>query len=558
MPNKQRIKLTYFFFIFIFFIISLKIFYLQVFRSDFFKGLAQNQHYRLLRISGKRGKIFDRSKRVLASDISRYSIFADPALISKKEQTAKKLSQDLDLSEQDLLLRLKKDKRFVWVKRKVSWEDKERIKSLDLPGVQFIREEKRFYLHDDLAASVLGIVGIDNRGLEGLEAFYDSYLQGKDGFIRVLQDSARKEIILSPQAIIPQEGADIELNLDAQIQYWTEKYLKETIKTYQAKSGSAVVMDALGGQILALANYPAFDPNDLESVTQAAMRNRAIADIFEPGSVFKVVTLIAAIDEKKFSDEDKIFCEDGKFKIPGTILNDWRPYGELSFKEVFMKSSNIGVAKIATSLEPEVFDRYVRKLGFGKPSGIDLSGETKGLVKPLSQWSNTSPYIMPIGQEIGVNLLQLARVFAVVVNGGYLVKPEVVKSICSRGFCKQIRPVRKKVLSSSTAKRAKEILIEVVEKGTGKLAIVEGIKIGGKTGTAQKYDPKIRRYSPSKYRATFVGFIADLKQPLVIGVTVDEPRKSHFGGVVAAPVFRKIAQELIKYMEIDEAKKPLP
>ena len=230
----------------------------------------------------------------------------------------------------------------------------------------------------------------------------------------------------------------------------------------------------------------------------------------------------------------------------------------LSFKEVFMKSSNIGVAKIATSLGPEVFDRYVRKLGFGKLSGIDLLGETGGLVKPPSQWSNTSPYIMPIGQEIGVNLLQLARVFAVVVNGGYLVKPTVVKSICSRGFCKQIRPVKKKVLSSSTAKRAKEILIEVVEKGTGKLAIVDGIKIGGKTGTAQKYDPKIRRYSPSKYRATFVGFIADIKQPLVIGVTVDEPRRSHFGGVVAAPVFRKIAQELIKYMEIDEVKKPLP
>jgi len=547
--SKRTIS-VYLSFVILLFLICTRIFYLQVFRRNFFQNLAQDQRYRLINLQGKRGDILDRQRRILAKSISCYSVFADPALIDNPEATAEAFSINLDLSKEILLFNLRKKKRFVWIKRKISWEEKEKIKALKLDGVGFIREEKRFYPQGNLSAAVIGIANIDNQGLEGLELGYNDYLSGKDGWVRVLKDSASREIILSPQIITPQEGADIILSLDAQIQYWVEEYLEGTIKSFKAGSGSVVVMNALNGEVLALANYPSFNPNELGKVLPKQMRNRAVADIFEPGSVFKVVTLLAAVNEDKFTDQDKFFCENGKFKIPGTILHDWKSYGELSFREVFMKSSNIGVAKIAQALTPDVFSSYLKRLEFGCLSGIDLPAEAKGLLKPIDKWSRTSAFIIPIGQEIGVNLLQLARTFAVVANGGYLVTPHLVTSICSQGFCESV-PIkdRKKIIPTSAADRAKEILISVVSEGTGKRAQVKGRKIGGKTGTAQKYDSKIKRYSFSKYRATFVGFIADLNPPIVIGVTIDEPKRSHFGGVVAAPVFKNIAQKVISYIE---------
>lgn len=551
--NKKYNKRTtsiYFAFIILFLVISARIFYLQVFRSNFFQSLAQNQRYRLIKLQGRRGDILDRKQRILSKSISCYSVFADPLLVSNPEMTADILSTNLDLFKESLIFKLNKKKRFVWVKRKISWEEKEKIKAFKLDGVGFIRDEKRFYPQGTLLASVLGIVSIDNQGLEGLEFFYNDYLRGKDGWVRVLKDSVSREIIFSPQIISPQEGANIVLSLDAQIQYWVEEYLGEAIKDFKAASGSALVMNALNGELLALANYPSFNPNELGKILPEQMRNRAVSDMFEPGSVFKIVTLLAAVNEDKFMDQDKIFCENGKLKIPGTILHDWKAYGELSFREVFMKSSNIGVAKIVQALGPEVFSSYLKRFEFGHRTGIDLPAEAKGSVKQIDKWSRTSPYIIPIGQEIGVNLLQLARTFAIVANGGYLVTPHVVASICSRGSCESMSlKTRKKVIPTSAANRAKDILISVVSEGTGKRAQVKGRKIGGKTGTAQKYDPEIKKYSPSKYRATFVGFIADTNPPLVIGVTIDEPKRSHFGGVVAAPVFKKIAQKVISYTE---------
>jgi cell division protein FtsI (penicillin-binding protein 3) len=270
--------------------------------------------------------------------------------------------------------------------------------------------------------------------------------------------------------------------------------------------------------------------------------------MFEPGSVFKAVTLVAALGQNKFNDNDQIFCENGSFKIPGSTLHDWKPYGTLNFKEVFKKSSNIGVAKIANQLGRQTLYVYIKKMGFGEKTGIDLPGEVSGTVKPVSAWSNTSGYIIPIGQEIGVNLMQLVRAFAVIANGGYLVKPHVVKSIYSQTFYKDFSYQPKRVISQATATHARNILVEVVNDGTGKLAAIGGVRIGGKTGTAQKYDPVIKRYSPTQYRASFIGFISDLNPPLVIGISIYEPKKSHFGGVVAAPLFKKIAEMCIKYL----------
>ncbi|MDD5194353.1 MAG: penicillin-binding protein 2 [Candidatus Omnitrophica bacterium] len=547
--NRPRIQYIYYFFILLFLVLASRIVYLQVFRRNFLQHLAQSQYYRLIPLEGRRGKIFDARQRVVATAINTYSIFADPSIIKLPSESARILASNLNLPYKQVYERLRKKKRFVWLKRKVSWLQKEEIRSFKLKGVGFIREGKRFYPQETLASSLLGIVDIDNKGLDGLELFYDDYLRGKNGFARVLQDSNSREVLISPQIIAPKEGADTTLTIDAQVQYWVEYYLEETIKKFGAKEGSVVVMNAANGEIIALANYPFFNPNNLEGYSADSRRNRAVCDMFEPGSVFKMVTLVAAVESNKFSDTSTIFCENGKFKIPGSTLHDWRPYGVLTFKEVFKKSSNIGVAKIANSLGKSAIYRNIKRLGFGEKTGIDLPGEVPGKVKPLKNWSNTSGYIMPIGQEVGVNLIQLVRAFAVVANGGYLVKPHVVKSINSDFFLKNTLIEQRRVVSAPVAQRAKEILIAVVDDGTGALARVEGLRIGGKTGTAQQFDVKSGRYSATDYRASFIGFVSSIEPPIVIGVTVKEPRKSHFGGVVAAPLFKKIAEKTVKYLE---------
>lgn len=544
---RLRINYIYAFFLFLFILLSLRIVYLQVFQKEFFQHLAQNQYYRLIPIDGKRGTILDRQERILAKGITSHSIFADPSFIKDPANTATLLAQTLNVPADALRERLSKKKRFVWVKRKVSWPEKEKIKALKIKGVGFLREQKRVYPQEILAGPLLGLVDIDNKGLDGLELAYDDYLRGKSGMVRVLQDSSSQAIIVSPTLLAPKEGFDVQLTIDAQIQYWSELYLEESIKKFAAREGSVVVVDAGSGEVLALANYPFFNPNSPAGVSAEVMRNKAVCDMFEPGSVFKVVTLIAALEEKKFKETDTFFCENGAYKIPGSILHDVHPYGMLTFREVFMKSSNIGVGKIANALGMETFCRYVKKLGFGERTGIDIPGEIKGVMKPLKNWSNTSSYMIPIGQEVGVNLVQLMMPYLAVANGGFMVKPHIVKQIDMQGTIKETPIEKRRIFSAATSERAKNILIAVVDSGTGMLARVEGVKIGGKTGTAQTYDVAAHRYSSSSYKSSFVGFISGIDRPVVIAVSISDPERAHYGGVVAAPVFKKIAEKVINY-----------
>ncbi|MCF7873900.1 MAG: penicillin-binding protein 2 [Candidatus Omnitrophica bacterium] len=539
-----RFDTIYLLFVFLFLILFVKIISLQIYRQDFFDQLAKEQHYGLFQIQGKRGKIIDSNRDVLAKSIYFYSVFADPLFVDNKNKFAEILSTKLNISKERLIGRLnKKKRRFVWVKRKINWKQKKDIENLNLAGVGFIRENQRFYPEKSLFSSVLGIVDIDNNGLEGIELYYDQYLRGKKGWARVLRDSTSQHLILTPSLVELQKGADLVVTLDTRIQYWVKQYLKETIKKYRAKKGSVVVMNAQNGEILALANS---NSSGLNNDKFYFRKNSAVTDMFEPGSVFKVVTLAAAISQKR--SFDKIDCEQGRFKIPGTVLNDWRPYGDLSFQEVFYKSSNIGVAKIATTVGYKKIYNYIKKMGFGQKTGIDFPGESQGRLMHVDKWSKTARYIVPIGQGIGVNLLQLVRAFAVIANGGDLVTPHLGKELCAKGLCRAIEYDRKKnILSARVANQAKRVLIKVVEQGTGKRAKIDEERIGGKTGTAQKFDSKLGRYSSSKYRANFIGFIDSSKKPIVIGVTIDEPKRSHFGGVVAAPLFKKIAKKIISY-----------
>ncbi len=548
-----RIYFVYFVFSLLFFSLALRIIYLQIIKRKDFLALAKSQHSKVIAVKGERGKIFDCNNRVFATNIVVYSVYMDPKFVKDKKKTVETLAKELNLRAKDILGKLSTSRRFVWIRRKISLKEKERLERLSLKGVYFLREYKRFYPQGALASHILGGVDIDNKGIEGVELFYDKFLRGKEGLVSVLKDSASRSLYTYPQILYANRGLDLILTIDVQLQYWAESYLKETIDKYLARAGSVIVIDPYTGEVLALANFPTYDPNHINRASSDETRNRAIGDIFEPGSVFKIVTLVGSLDRKIFSLDDKIYCENGRFKIPGSILHDWKPYGELTYKEVFKKSSNIGVAKIASRLGANVLYSYIRRMGFGQKTGIDLPGEAKGILKDPQAWSNTSPYIIPIGQEIGVTVLQLARAMCVIVNGGYLVRPHICKQFRgSYGLRKEFKLSKKKVIPSDVSLMAKRILIEVVNDGTGKLAKIEGIVVGGKTGTAQKYDIKRGRYSPYAYRASFAGFIEHDGKSFVICASIDEPRRSHFGGVVAAPLFKKIAEKIIEYEEANK------
>jgi len=555
MNNKciTRISVVYTFFFLLFFLLSARIIYLQVVKKSSFGDLARRQHIKIIPLKGQRGRIFDSKGRILATNINVYSVYVDPGGIDNKDYVAKILAQNLHLDEEKILIKLRKECHFVWIKRKVSLYDKKNIESFKLKGVYFLKEKMRFYPQGHLASHILGGVNVDNEGIEGVELFYDKFLKGKEGFVSVLRDSLSRNIFLYPQIFESKRGLDLYLTVDAQMEYWVDKYLCETVHGYLAKAGSVVIVNPYTGGIIAMANYPGYDPNDISSASGDSIRDRAAVDIFEPGSVFKIVTLAGALDKRIFSLDDKIYCEKGAFKIPGSVLHDWKPFGELTFKEVFKKSSNIGVAKIAHKLGPKNLYFYIKRLGFGKTTGIDLPGEQKGILKPLRLWSDTSGYIVPIGQEIGVTVLQLARAMSAIANGGYLVKLHLCDKLKGDySFVKKVRIQKVRVLSSRVASLEKNILIEVVNDGTGKLAKIKGVTVGGKTGTAQKFDAKTGRYSHSAFRASFVGFVGNKGRSFVICISIDEPRRSHFGGVVAAPLFKKIAQKLVKYESIND------
>lgn len=553
-----RINIVFIFFSFLFVAIFLKITYLQLFRTKFFKKLADSQHVTVIPLGGERGSIYDREGRVLATNIDVYSVYASPHLIGDKEEIVEKLTNILNIEKNRLIEKLSSSRKFVWLKRKITWEEKAKLEKLSLEGIGFLREKKRFYPQGVIASHILGGVDIDNKGIESVELFYDQYLRGKQGFVTGFKDASSYSLIFYPQVLNPQEGADIFLTIDAQIQYWAETFLKETIDNFGAKAGSVVVVDPFNGEILALANWPTFDPNNIGGFPPENRRNRAITDAFEPGSVFKIVTLTAAVAEKKSWGRETIFCEEGKYKIPGGILHDWKPYGELSFEDVFKKSSNIGVAKIASQLGKDTIYKYIKKFGFGKKTNVDLPGEILGIIKKPQDWSRTSLYIIPIGQEVSVNLLQLVQAMSVIVNGGYLVKPHVVKKILHKNFLFEPRVERKRVMSGETTEEVKRILVKVVNEGTGKRAQIEDVVVGGKTGTAQKFDLKLRRYSQTKYRASFLGFLNKDGICLVIGVSIDEPKKSHFGGVVAAPLFKRLGEKTLRYLEYKSALASVP
>jgi cell division protein FtsI/penicillin-binding protein 2 len=419
----------------------------------------------------------------------------------------------------------------------------------------FLRESKRSYPNAYLASQIIGFAGVDNTGLEGIELYLDKYLKGTPGWAIFLRDARQKKLDIWEKMVLPRDGDDIVLTIDQVIQYIAERELDKAFKTYHAKGASIIVMDPHTGKILALASRPTYDLNEHGNVSKDQTRDRAICDLFEPGSVFKIVTASAALEEKKVSEEDRFFCENGSYRVANHILHDHVPHGWLTFREVIEESSNIGTTKVAQILGPNIVYKYIRLFGFGSKLGIDLPGEISGMTKEPRFWSKTSIGAIPIGQEVGVTALQLASAMSVIANGGQLMKPYVIDEIRDKQgkVIKRTSPVLiRKVISLDTSARMIKMLTGAVEEGTGKMAKVPGFTSAGKTGTAQKLEAN-GTYSHNKFVASFVGF-APAEDPLVtIVVSVDEPHPYYFGGVVAAPVFSNVASDVIRYLKTRQA-----
>ena len=549
---RPRCEAVFLFFLVFLLFCAARLFYIQLFRSNYLAGIAKKQHSLFVELEPTRGTIFDRNLKPQAFNIPVDSVYISPNEIKDKDKEAiiAKLAPILNVDTAYLRDRIYRKKSFIWLARKITPEQSAAIKKLNTRGVGLIKESKRSYPNGYLASHIVGFAGMDNSGQEGLEFSCDSFLKGEAGWALFLRDARQKKLDLWERMVLPKDGYDLVLTIDEVIQYIAERELDKAFKTHHAKGASIVVMDPHTGAILALASRPTFDLNIRSNISKDLIRDRAITDMFEPGSVFKIVTASAALEEKKVTEEDKFFCENGQYRVGSHILHDHKSHGWLTFREVVEQSSNIGTVKVAQILGPDTVYKYIKLFGFGTKTGIDLPGEISGVARPPRTWSRISIAAIPIGQEVGVTAIQLASAMSVVANGGLLMKPYLIKEVRDKQgeLIKEFGPTLvNKAISLDTSNRIKKILTGVIEEGTGKMAKIEGFTAAGKTGTAQKLEPN-GTYSHSKFIASFIGFAPAEDPMLTIVVCVDEPHPYYFGGVVAAPVFKNVAGDVIKYI----------
>ncbi len=531
-----------------------RLYFLQVVHHQKLSSRAASQICEEIRFSPRRGDIRDRSGRELAANVEVDSLYGVPFKVEDPAGTAKALSRITGGERKHFLRQLKRGNSFVWLQRHLSPVTASRIRDLDIAGLGFIKENRRYYPQRDLAAQVVGLAGIDNQGLEGVELAFDIYLQREAVCLAVERDARGQDIILSglPEDILS-EGDSVRLTLDETVQFVAQEELARGVREAGAKGGSIVVMDPGNGEILAMANLPYFNPNEFHQYGPRYFRNRAISDLVEPGSIMKPVLLAAALEEGAVNLDTLFFCENGAMSFMGRTLHDVHPNGYLDAAGVIRESSNIGATKMAMKLGAKHYAEYLKKFGFGQKSGVDMPGEAAGMLRPLSQWSGLSISALAIGQEISVTTLQMAAAFAALVNGGELYRPLIAREVvdASGKVVKSFPSTRvRRVISPETSRQVRMVMTQVVEKGTGGAAAVEGYKVAGKTGTAQKYDQAKRSYSNEKYLAAFAGFAPAEEPRLVVIVMIDEPQESIWGGSVAAPVFRRVVSRALRYLNV--------
>ncbi len=509
------------------------------------------------RLRGGRGRIFDRRGEIMALDVAVKNVCADPKLLHESgslQAVALRLARLLEMEPAVLLARLDLPRRrFAYVKRHVPPEVGEMIRRMKLQGVFFQDDVARYYPHDQLMCHVVGFVNMERVGSAGVEQKLDRYLKGTPGLLVSERDGRRRELYDRRTVEVPASaGADVYLTLDVELQYMVEKALDEAVSENAAKGAWAIVERVRTGEILAMASRPAFNPNEFRKSDPESMRNRAIAYVYEPGSTFKLAVIAAALNEGLVTADEVIDCENGVWMYRGRPLRDYHAHGRLSVADVLKKSSNIGAAKIALRLGPERLDRYLRAFGFGRRTGVGLPGEQAGILHPPRAWSALSITRIAMGHEVAVTALQMLEMACAIANGGYLMRPYVVRRVVDwRG--RELMAAEPRVVArpirEATADLMRRLMVRVTEPGgTGWRAALAGYRVAGKTGTAQK--PVRGGYSRTADVASFVGFLPAEDPELGIIVVVDEPQPRHTGGAVAAPVFRKIAEQAVRYLDI--------
>jgi cell division protein FtsI (penicillin-binding protein 3) len=536
-----------------FFAVVFRLVDIMLLNHERFSAKAKSQQTTVEAIPVKRGIIFDRKGRELAINVKTESVYLDPYMVVSPDMVASALSGALGKRTDIILDRMDTNRRFNWIERKLPLEQTRSIRDLNLNGVGFVAESKRFYPKGSLASHIIGFVNIDNKGLEGIERRYDQYLTAIGEKANVFRDARGN--ILSEGFMREIRGNNLFLTIDEGLQHIVEKNLDEAIVHWQAASATAIMMDPYTGEILAMANRPTFDPNDIGASKASDRRNRAITDLYEPASTFKIITGVAALEEGIVEPDTKLDYNAGYISVGGRRIRDIHRHKHdvITFTEVIQKSSNVGTIIIAQNLGEDKMYEYINRFGFGQRTGIDLIGEVPGTVRPPERWSGVSLGFLSIGYEILVTPLQILRAYSAIANGGFLVRPHVVSEIRSPDgevLYKTI-PDARRIVSANTAKVFREILKTVTEEGgTALKAAVDGNQVAGKTGTTQLIDPKTNRYSKEKYASSFVGFVPADAPKIVMIVVIHEPKGEIFGGRVAGPVFRKIASESLSYMNV--------
>lgn len=521
--------------------IVLKLFYLQVVKHDFYEDMAKNQSSVTVTLDKNRGMIFDRNAKVLATNVYTASVYVDASKIKNPKNFIYVLSVNgVNLSNRVKEKILKKD-RFVWIDRGLDVESARKLTRLD-ENLQLIYQERRFYPEGDTASKIVGFTGIDNQGLEGVETFFEKTLKGEKVNVAVLRDSRGNTMTFEDKIMKTSPDKNIYLSLDVDLQKVVSGILYNDLKEFGAKGVLAGAMDIQTGEIIFSTSLPSFDANSFENYKRQLWKDPLFYYLFEPGSIFKAVTFAALSDAGVLKWNEKVNCENGKYYYMGHTFNDVHEYKELNLSEVFAFSSNIGTIKLSEKITSRQFYDYIKKYGFGDSSGVVGFADETGLLRNYKQWSGLSRPSISIGQEVLVTPIQILRFYASIANGGYLITPRVIKGVSKE---------RKKIMSDYTANLLKELLIKVVEDGTGQNAKSSIVKIAGKTGTAQKFDKESNSYSYREYNSSFVGFFPAENPKFVMIVTYDSPKKSIYGGSTAAYTFRKLAEQIAVFYKLN-------
>lgn len=560
---KLRVYVVAGFFLFFFAAIFARAVHLQIVKGPELKKMALKQHRKTLNLQSKRGDIFDRNLKEMAVSVEVDSVFAQPNKIESPRTVAKVLSPILGVSSFELEKKLRGEAGFVWLKRQVDLKDEQRQIVKELDGIGVMKESRRYYPNRQLASNIIGFTGLDANGLEGIEKYYDSMLKGSSARFTGEKDAMGRVLVYQDlDKTVPLQGMEVELTIDKTIQYVAEKALKKAVDKHNAVGGTAIVMNPATGEILAMANQPSFDPNDIGRFKSGQWKNRAVTDVYEPGSTFKIFLIAAALDEGLVKPSSSFFCENGNYRVADRVFHDHEKYGWLDVPHIIKYSSNICSAKIGEKLGKEQLYRYMKAFGFGSKTGIDLPGEATGSLRHYNKWSGVTLHTVSFGQGVSVSGVQLVTAVSSIANGGFIMKPYIVRSVkdpSGRVVTESHPVIARRVISEQTAEVLSEMLVSVTEKGgTGVEAAIADFDVAGKTGTAQKPDFKKGGYARGAYVASFVGFVPAKDPKLAILVTVDEPQGVYYGGLVAGPVFKEIAEESLAYLGVFKANSSAP